>query len=90
MYTCIIRFQVHSQIYNSIASTVIDDAYPCSYFNDLQEQGFIKPVDLDEYNKIITTERYAMYEDRRSGVSFVIAPTMSCNLSCKYCFEKNI
>ena len=80
--------KLEKEIYNSIASTVIDDAYPCSYFNDLQEQGFIKPVDLDEYNKIITTERYAMYEDGRSGVSFVIAPTMSCNLSCKYCFEK--
>ncbi len=79
--------KLEQAVYKSIVDEVIDDTSPCLYFKELKEQGFLKPVELNEYNKIITNAKQAMYEKNTDSLSLVIAPTMACNLHCKYCFE---
>lgn len=79
--------KLEKEIHNHILNNVLDDNDKCKYFDDLLKQGFIKPVDLNEFNKILTMERSAIYGDSEEKLTFVIAPTLACNLSCVYCFE---
>lgn len=82
--------KLEKAIYDYIAKAeYIDDNQPCPYFNELLKQGFIKPVELNEFNKIITYERQAIYDSNESKLALVIAPTLACILNCYYCFEKN-
>lgn len=81
--------KLEKRVYNSIINQLISDDEPCEYFDQLLSQGFIKPKDLDEYNKIITNERLAVYDNSPDTISLVIAPTLACNLNCVYCFESN-
>ncbi len=80
---CKLEKAIHSQILNE----EIDDNIKCEYFEQLLNQGFIKPVDLNEYNRIILNERIAILSNPQNTLSYVIAPTLACNLNCDYCFE---
>lgn len=79
--------KLEKEVHNFILNTVIDDNNKCKYFDELLKQGFIKPVDLNEYNKILLTERKTVLSDPKNTLSYVIAPTLACNLNCDYCFE---
>lgn len=74
-------------MFATIKNETIDDKTPCLYFEELLKQGFIKPIELNEFNKILTIERSAAYESTEEKLTFVIAPTLACNLNCVYCFE---
>ena len=52
----------------------------------LLEKGFAVEDDIDEIGLL----RYRSYKQRNSKeeMEFVIAPTLDCNFTCKYCFEK--
>lgn len=52
----------------------------------LEENKFIVPYQLDEYQKIIDQEKSSLFGDD-GFLTFVIAPTLNCNFSCSYCFE---
>lgn len=54
---------------------------------DLKKQGYLVPQKLNEYNKILLKEREAILDQYEKKRTFVIAPTLACNLNCIYCFE---
>lgn len=79
--------KLEKEVHAIVDNEIIDDKNPCPYFDELLKQGFIKPIELNEYNKILTTERSAIYDSSEEKLTFVIAPTLACNLNCVYCFE---
>ena len=81
--------QLEKNIHAIIANTFIDETNKCVPFDKLLKHGFIKPCYLDEYNKIRLNESKTKLERGCNKQTFVIAPTLSCNLNCHYCFEIN-
>lgn len=79
--------KLEKEVHKLILNTVLDDNDKCKYFDELLKQGFIKPIDLDEYNQIVLTERVTVLSKPNKTLSYVIAPTLACNLNCDYCFE---
>ncbi len=79
--------KIEKHIYDSFHKKSVDSNSPCQYFDELVEQGFLKPQGYDEFYKLITEERQSIYDSSKKALSFVIAPTMACNLKCVYCFE---
>ncbi|WP_449329507.1 radical SAM protein, partial [Selenomonas noxia] len=65
------------------------NGYPESgkWFQDLFEQGYIVACKKDECGTLRYKRILYMFKDS-STVSFVIAPCMTCNLRCIYCFER--
>lgn len=80
--------KLEKEVHNFVLNNVLDDNDKCKYFDELLKQGFIKPVDLNEYNKILLTERITILSNPNKSLSYVIAPTLACNLNCDYCFER--
>ena len=80
--------KLEKTVYESINDKVVDDSKPCKYFQELLSEGFIKPLHLNEFNRILAYEKMAIYERNDDRLTFVIAPTLACNLHCHYCFEK--
>lgn len=74
-------------IYNQL-SQIAFDKQDIKYFDNLFAEGFIVPKEYDEFNKICFESKKDSYGDSPE-LSFVIAPTLMCNLHCEYCFEKN-
>lgn len=79
--------KLEKDIYNYIIDNTLDDNNKINYFDELLRQGFIKPIELNEYNKIVLTERINVLKGPNGHLSYVIAPTLACNLNCEYCFE---
>lgn len=52
----------------------------------LMEFGFLVPDDVDE----LLTLRHEIFQTRfsRNSLAITIAPTLGCNLRCKYCYEQ--
>lgn len=82
--------KLEKEIYALIHEQAIDSDSPCLYFEDLKKQGIIKPKELNEFNKIVLNEHCAVYGSDQSSLTFVIVPTLACNLKCKYCFENGL
>lgn len=82
--------KLEKDIHKLIMTTELDDSDKCKYFDELYSQGFIKPIELNEFNKIILSERINVLHNFKNKLSFVIAPTLACNLNCDYCFESAI
>lgn len=57
-------------------------------FNDLLKQGFIVNENFNETNFVLQREAEGINSNNEI-LNIVFAPTMNCNLRCKYCFEKN-
>lgn len=53
----------------------------------LQRGGFVLADELDERD--VVRVRYRMQQFATSHVGLTIAPTLACNLACRYCFESN-
>ena len=70
---------------NNILTIENQESLP--YFKEMHQQGLIVNENLNEFNKLIVCEHAAMINPNDIFLSFVIAPTMKCNLRCVYCFE---
>ncbi len=51
----------------------------------LKKGGFLCPDDYDELGLLRIRHNMRQYSD--NGLGLTIAPTLNCNLSCRYCFE---
>lgn len=52
---------------------------------ELEEVGFVVPKSIDEFENLKNQHYRAKYN--QNHMSITLAPTMDCNLACKYCFE---
>jgi uncharacterized protein len=62
-----------------------NERYLSSVVESLRRGFFIVRRDLDERKKIDEAVRLIRFDD--SGLSLTIAPTLSCNFACDYCFQ---
>ena len=53
----------------------------------LEKNGFIVYDAIDEYGRHMNRAKQFKLDINSNLASFVIAPTMACNLKCVYCFE---
>jgi uncharacterized protein len=53
----------------------------------LEKQGFIVNDSIDEYGRHMNRSKQFKMDMNSDLSTFVIAPTMACNLRCVYCFE---
>lgn len=58
-----------------------------TYGERLLKAGFIIPDRLDERQAV--KERYHTNRENFDGLSLTIAPTVSCNFACSYCFQEH-
>lgn len=82
--------KLEKEVYATIIGRDIDAENPCQYFDELKKQGIIKPKDLNEFNKLLLHERCVVYDSDQSSLTFVLVPTLACNLKCVYCFEDGL
>lgn len=80
--------KVEDRVYRLFHNKVINDDNKIEYFDILRKEGIIKPISLNEFNKIIINEKTEIYSKNKNKLTFVLVPTMNCNLRCNYCFEK--
>lgn len=57
--------------------------------HNIIDKGFVVENDRDETFEYLFERRRHSFNANPEVLSFVIAPTMSCNYSCWYCFETN-
>lgn len=58
-----------------------------AHSDSLHKQGIIVNSDLNEYDEIIFCAKQRQYAMGQDSFGLVIAPTLSCNYHCPYCFE---
>ncbi len=51
----------------------------------MRENGFLVDSELDEKKNVLFSHRLNRYS--HNELSLTIAPTLDCNMSCKYCYE---
>jgi uncharacterized protein len=54
----------------------------------LFSRGLLVPRDVDELDLLRIRTQAARYDEARLGVT--LAPTLACNLACRYCFEGGV
>lgn len=57
--------------------------------NELHLKGFLVCEEEDEWSKLLYERQAFIFNPNPTVLGFVIAPTLQCNLSCPYCFEKD-
>lgn len=59
------------------------------YAGALLEDGYIVSNDTDEYQRCKIRKEEKTLHPFPETITYIIAPTLNCNLNCIYCFEKN-
>ncbi len=59
------------------------------YFHMLVNNGCIINSAIDELGRVLSDEQSTMLNSTPERIGFTIAPGMSCNYNCSYCFEMN-
>jgi uncharacterized protein len=75
-------------VYSAMAEGNISVLKKEKFFNELQRNGFVVLKEVNEYfNYMFKAKSFAL--DKHSDfASYIVAPTMRCNLKCLYCFEE--
>ena len=58
------------------------------YGQELLDNGFIVNSQINEFNRAKAQIESVLTDSWQETVSYVIAPTLNCNLDCIYCFQK--
>lgn len=80
---CWINQDIHQIILK--ASELNEDQIP----NEIIRLGFVVTQSADETDKLMFHKKRYIYNSCPEYITYVIAPTLSCNYKCSYCFEKN-
>lgn len=59
-------------------------------FDELIKLGFLVDINRDEYGEIEFEKNSFLFNKNPKTIGFVIAPTLSCNMHCEYCFENKM
>lgn len=59
------------------------------YGVQLLENGYIVNSKIDEFQRVKTKLERTIQNQIQDTLSYVIAPTLNCNLRCVYCFQKD-
>lgn len=55
----------------------------------LLENGYIVNCNINEFQRVKTRLEEVIQDHKQDMLSYVIAPTLNCNLRCVYCFQKD-
>lgn len=58
-----------------------------SIFEKFQQWGFVVPENRDEVKYLLYKNKQAVFQDK--NYLLIINPTLECNFSCWYCYEKH-
>ncbi len=77
----------HERIQELLKNLVSFEANYTSVFNRFKEWGFVIDEEVDEIDVLRFRNRKEIYSDRTYRL--FINPTLECNFSCWYCYEKH-
>lgn len=80
----LIKLDQEAQAYIAAFNGEKDDS---SYFSTLYSNGCIVKTTLDELGKVLYDEKAITFNNYPNRLFFTIAPGLSCNYNCIYCFE---
>lgn len=100
-YNLIIKSDINNVLlYNTVSGAVCNftmsvynsfSGKNCIHEDDLLDGiirlGFVVPCDMDETAELEKCKCNYIFNDDPDELSYVIAPTLSCNYRCEYCFE---
>ena len=72
-------------VYENIGELDMDDNENLEKVMLLKDNGYVVDDDIDEFNRICVEERLSRYN--KETLDLTIAPTLSCNMDCPYCYE---
>ena len=76
--------------YNAIKHGDNIDGLDDEFIKNAYNMGYIVSADYDEIDEFKSRRKKYIYEDNPRRVGFVIAPTLRCNMHCKYCFQRDV
>lgn len=79
--------QEHERIQNLFQDLISFEINFTSVFSRFKEWGFLIDEDVDEMDILRLRNRNEIYSDRQYRL--FINPTLECNFSCWYCYEKH-
>ncbi len=79
------QFEIIQSIFDSIDQQ--GTANDSELMDLLAKQSFIVPAEVDE--REIAHQKYLAEINSKDYLLLVVAPTMKCNFSCSYCFERD-
>lgn len=80
--------KLEKDLYDSLRGKLFDNGI--KFFSDLKRMNYVVPASKDEYKFLKYNEMLASNQLYNINcLSYVFAPTLSCNLKCVYCFETN-
>ena len=79
------------EVFGGIIAAVEDEKplaeFPQSMIKIMHDYGFLIEQEFDERDAI--RHRYFNGRDKEKNLKLTIAPTVSCNFACSYCFEEH-
>lgn len=83
------NYAVYQEVVKKIESGNIDNFSPeeATLCQQLQHGSFVYDGDYNEVENIHFKHNMARYD--RTSLTLAFAPTMACNMACRYCYEAN-
>lgn len=81
--------KLKNSVYSKLSeSDFIYDTFP--FFYQLKKGGYVTDEFMNEFNRVHELMHMQSSNCFPKQVTYVIAPTLNCNLRCVYCFQKNL